>query len=177
MAQGFIRTTIGGTLLTTGSTYYITCSYVESASYAYTSSYSNTSSYVLSASYAPSTPSGRAVGLCAAYTPLVTGADAAEIPIPYNTDGTTPITWNIKRINMRVQVSESVSSSVAIEKSNVAGVFTATEIGRILLPATSYEAFTGSISSTIASGEKMRFNVIELGTAQNWTLLVEITPS
>jgi hypothetical protein len=171
MAQGFTRTTVGGTLLVTGSIYYITCSYAES------SSYSHTSSYTLSASYAPSTPSGRAVGLCAAYTPLSIGADAAEIPIPYNTDGITPITWAIKRINIRTQISESISSSIAIEKSNGNGIFSATEIGRILLPSTSYETFTGSISSTIASGEKIRFNVIELGTAQNWTLLVEITPS
>ena len=133
-----------------------------------------TASYAISTSLVPS--AGRAVGLCAAYTPLIIGPDAAEVPIPYSSiDGVTQVSWSVKRINIRAQTAESVSSSIAIEKSIVAGAFAATEIGRILLPTSSYEAFTGSLS-TVNSGDKMRFNVIQLGTSTNWTLLVEISP-
>jgi hypothetical protein len=130
--------------------------------------------HALTASYSP--PSGRSIVLCTAYTPTITGADAAEIPIPYSpVDGVTSLLWSIKRLNFRTKTSGNVSSSISIEKSIGNGVFSPNEVGRLILPENSYESFTGSIY-TINSGDKIRFNVIELGTSQNWTLTVEITP-
>ena len=220
MAQGFTRTTVGGTLLQTGSLYFITCSYSEtssvsllaisasyslsssytttasyasfatSASYSLSSSYTTTASYssfatsasyssfassasyVASASWAPS--EGKVIGLCMAYTPTVTGSDAAEIPIPYkSSDGITPISWSVKRINFRTQTSESISSSITIEKSITGNVFSAISLGSLTLSGSLYETFTGS-TGNINSGDKMRFNVNQLGTALYWTITVEV---
>jgi hypothetical protein len=136
------------------------------------SSPSISSSYAVSASYAPS--GGRTIVLCTAYTPTSIGADAAEIPMPYSTNGLTPVSWSVKRITLRTQTSESVLSSISIEKSVTSGIFSAISLGILNLSGGSYEAFTGS-SGTITSGEKMRFYVNQLGTSQNWTITVEVS--
>jgi hypothetical protein len=112
--------------------------------------------------------------LCAAFTPLTTGADLAEVPVPYGTDGVTSVAWNIVRAGVRVQTAGS-QSVVAIEKSTSTGAFTAVSIGTVTLGANAYEAATTSSLGTINSGNKTRFNVLTLGTGQNWTVTVEIS--
>jgi len=108
-----------------------------------------------------------------AYTPTSIGADAAEVPIPYSPNGLTPLSWSVNRINFRTQVSESISSSITIEKSLTGGIFTAISMGTVMLSGSLYETYTGSVA-TINSGDKMRFYVNQLGTAQNWTITVEV---
>lgn len=154
---GSVSNTGSGLVITTGS---ITSNVPFTAS-----NISGTSSY---AKYY-----GRAVILCTAFTPTSTGADASEVPMPYSLDGTTSISWSLKRFNFRVQSSGSLSSSVTFEKSITTGSFSAVTMETISLQSSSYETFTGSLN-TINSGDKLRFNVGLLGNATNWTLMAEI---
>lgn len=134
-----------------------------------TASYSNHS---LTASWSPSP--GKVVVLCTAYTPTSTGADPAEIPIPYSPyDGITPISWSVKRINLRTQTQENATSELTIQKSIGSGLFSPIYIGSILLNSGQYETSTGSLE-TINSGDKIRFNVNQLGSSTNWTVTAEI---
>lgn len=173
-----------------------TSSYAVSASLTVTSSNANTASLAfnaISASYAPSAPSisasyavsaswapgaaaasSRVVTLCAAFTPYLTGPDAAEIPIPYLSDGISPVSWSVNRLNFRVQLSGSTTSSVIIQKSSSTGSFSPVSLCTMSLNSSSYESYTSSIS-TIISGDKIRFCVNTIGTAQFWTLTTEIT--
>lgn len=118
---------------------------------------------------------GRTLLLCSAYTPVLTGPDLAELPVPYSaSNGTSSKTYNIRRLGLTVQTAGTVSS-VAIEKSYVAsGGFTAISVGTIALSAGNYDAATVSSLGTINSGDKLRFNPLILGTAQNWAVTVEI---
>jgi hypothetical protein len=134
----------------------------------------STSSMAFTSSYAAG---GRSMVLCAAYTPLVTGPDVAEVYVPYSlVDGSSSLSWSIKRLAWRVQVSESVSSSIYIERSTTTGSFSASYVGSLTLNSNSYEAYntTGSFQY-VNSGDKLRFNVIQLGTSTNWTIITEIS--
>ena len=156
------------------SSYAITASNSISASYALTSSYATTASYSVSSSYASVSPLGCVLALCAAYTPIASGSDVAEIPVPYSPrDGISSINWNVRRLNMRVQTA-GTSSVVNIEKSTTTNGFVASTIGILTLESGSYEAYNSSSLGTINSGDKIRFNVTTLGTAQNWTITTEL---
>lgn len=115
----------------------------------------------------------KTVVLCSGFTPTEEGPDSVEIPMPYNSDGVTPVTWSFKRFNFRVGTSGSLSSSVTFEKSSVTSSFSASSVSSLTMPTFSYEIFTGS-SETINSGEKLRFNVNYLGNTEKWTLTAEI---
>jgi hypothetical protein len=124
---------------------------------------------------APGGASSRAIVLCAAFNPYFTGADAAEIPVPYDSDGLTQLSWSVNRLNLRVQLSGSTTSSVKIEKSSTIGAFVAdTTLGTLNLNSSSYQTFTGSLANVV-SGDKLRFNINTIGTAEYWTITTEIT--
>jgi hypothetical protein len=162
--------------------------------FAYSSSYASTCSVfitnyqtasVYSSSYASGSTTasyvayGRSIVLCAAYTPVLSGPDAAEYVIPYSPiDGATPMSWSIKRMTFRAQTTETSQSIVNIERSTGPGTFNPVIIGSITL-ASANEATTGSIatgaSASFTSGDKVRFNVVNIGTAQNWTIITEIS--
>lgn len=155
---------------------------VESASYAGTASVLlgtiTSASYALTASHALNGGGGGAgskvIVLCSAFTPWFTGADAAEIPIPYDSNGTTPVSWSVSRLNLRVQLSGSTTSSVSIERSAASGLFTTIQtLGTLNLNSQSYQTFTGSLGNLV-SGDKIRFNVNTIGTSQYWTITAEI---
>ena len=112
------------------------------------------------------------VVLCSAYTPAALGADAAEIPVPHGFDGSA-LLWNTTRFIIRVQTAGSAPAA-AIEKSEGNGVFTAISLGTVTLDANAYEGTHIPASGSVASGDKLRFNVLSLGTAQNWTVAVEL---
>lgn len=166
-----------------------------SASYASASATSSYSNFATSASYAPSAPSisasyaltasyaanaggtaasSRAMVLCAAFTPFLTGADYAEIPVPYLNDGVTAVSWSVNRINFRVNISGSTTSSITIQKSAATGIFTPTYVTAMSLNSSSYQTFTGSLVGVV-SGDKVRFSVDTIGTAQYWTITTEIS--
>lgn len=113
--------------------------------------------------------------LCSAYTPPISGADSAELIVPFHVDGITPISWSVKRLNFRVQLSGSLSSSVEIEKSITTTLFSSQLIGPVTLSANSYEGVTTGSLGSVNSGDKLRFNVITLGNSQNWTIITEIS--
>jgi hypothetical protein len=133
-----------------------------------------TSSLFGTASWAQNAPYGRSIVLCAAYTPTATGADPAEIPVPYSPlNGTTPVTWSIRRLVIRSSTAETSTSSINIEKSSITQSFSATLVGAV---THSYGLFeTASVGSfgTVVSGDKLRFNVITLGVSTYWTVVVE----
>lgn len=138
----------------------------------YSASYASES---ISASYVPM---GRSIVLCAAYTPILAGEDLAEYIIPYSPvgDGTVPVSWSVKRLSIRAQTIETSESVVNIEKSVGSGIFSPVLIGSLTLPASSYEAYSGSMpSASLNSGDKIRFNVVNVGLAQNWTIITEIS--
>jgi len=112
--------------------------------------------------------------LCAGFTPSTTGADGAEIPVPYDVDGTTSVTWNVKRISLRVGTAGG-APSVTIEKSTVVGGFSAAAVGTVTLGSGDNEGSATAALGTVASGNKLRFNVVTLATAQNWTVIVELS--
>ena len=44
--------------------------------------------------------------MCAAFTPLTTGPDAAEVAVPYDpADGVTSIAWTLRWVGLRVQTA------------------------------------------------------------------------
>jgi hypothetical protein len=115
----------------------------------------------------------RTVVLCSAYTPLLLGADAAEVTVPYDYDGTTSLTWNVVRLTLRVGTAGG-TPGVTVEKSTAATAFSAASVGSVALGAGAYEGSTTAGLGTVASGNKLRFTVDALGTAQNWTVLVDL---
>jgi hypothetical protein len=156
------------------ASYASTCS-VFVTTYETASVYSSSfASQSISASYVPT---GRSMVLCAAYTPVLAGPDVAEYVFPYGADGTTMVWWNIKRFTIRAQLPESTQTVVNIEKSTGAGIFNPIIVGSVTLPATAYEATSGSAPPefSASTGDKIRFNVATLGTAQNWTIITEIS--
>lgn len=152
--------------------------WATSASFASRSISSSFSSVALSSSYAVTAswvPIGRSVVLCSAFSPTTTGGDAAEVIVPFNPQNNTVISWSVKRLSIRAQSVESITSSINIEKSSVVGAFSASLIGSVSLPSSSYENYATGTFTTTVSGDKLRFNVTTLGTAQNWTVIAELS--
>lgn len=136
-----------------------------------TASYAETASYI-----AGGGSQTKIVVLCSGVTPSDTGPDVSEIPMPYSSDGVTPVTWSFKRFGFRVGASGSLSSSVTFEKSITTSSFSAITLATLTMPTFSYEIFTGSMA-TIHSGEKIRYNVNHLGDTEYWTLTAEMVGS
>lgn len=120
------------------------------------------------------TKGGRAVVLCSAYTPLLAGADTAEVVMPFDTTGAS-LTFSVARLVFRVG-SAGGAPSVTIEKSTGSGIFTPFTVGTVTLSSGAYQGSVTASLGTINSGDKLRFNVITLATALNWTVIVEISP-
>lgn len=117
---------------------------------------------------------GLIVFLCAAFTPTATGGDTAEFTVPYSVDGTTSVTWTLRRVTLRVQTAGG-APAVTIEKSTATGAFSATSVGSVTMGGGNYEVSSTSSLGTVASGNKLRFNPTALGTAANWTISVEMS--
>lgn len=118
---------------------------------------------------------GLTVPLCGAYTPSATGGDSFEFPMPYSPlDGTTSITWVLRRINLRVSTNGG-APAVTIERSISASAFVASAMGSVTMASSGYETFASSGFSinTIASGNKLRMRPTVLGSATNWTVTCE----
>jgi hypothetical protein len=122
-------------------------------------------------------PMGGVLVLCAAFTPAGTGADTAEFVVPYSPrDGTTSVTWNVRRIDFRVQTAGG-APAITVEKSTATGAFSATTVGTVTLGSGAFEGNNTTSLGTVASGDKLRFNVGTLATAQNWTIEVSLGAS
>jgi hypothetical protein len=117
-------------------------------------------------------PAVQSVVLCSAFTPVTTGADTAQVEIPYSSSGGS-LTYTILRLLVRVQTAGG-SPSVLFEMSTGTGAFSPTSIGTVTLTSGAYEGQNTTSLGTISSGTKVRFNVQTLGTAQNWTCQVDL---
>lgn len=112
------------------------------------------------------------VVICAGFTPAATGADVAEIVVPYSpADGTTSLTYNVRRIDFRVNVAGG-APAVTVEKSTASTAFSSTAVGTVTLGSGAYEGNNTTSLGTVASGNKLRMNVGTLGTATGWTVQV-----
>lgn len=129
----------------------------------------------LTASYALKTiGSQRSIVFCAGYTPTATGADIAEFSIPYSWDGATALSWSVNKMILRAQISGSTTSSLFLEKYTGTGSFSnSTVLEYLNLNSQSCETSTSSLVPLV-SGDKVRFNTTALGTAQYWTVTMEI---
>jgi hypothetical protein len=115
------------------------------------------------------------IALFVAYTPAVTGADTAEIEVPYHPkDGTTSLLYNCRRIIWRVAASGSTSGQITVQKSTGTGVFSATTVGSVVLPTGSYEANNTSGLGTVTSGDKLRVLINNLASAAGWTVCLAV---
>lgn len=112
--------------------------------------------------------------LCEAFTPAGTGADIAEVMVPYDPkDGTSSVAWTVRRVWLRLNVAGG-APSVTIEKSTASGVFSASSVATLTLGSGAFEGATNPASTTVFSGNKLRFSVATLGTATGWTIGVEL---
>jgi hypothetical protein len=114
----------------------------------------------------------RAVVLCSGFTPTSLGPDAAEVEIPYATNGTS-VTYAITAIRVRVGTAGG-APALTVEKSTGTGAFSAIAVGTVTLGSGANEGATTSSLGSINSGDKLRFNVSDLGSALSWTVIVEI---
>lgn len=139
-----------------------------------------TASIAISASWAPGGVSGtsidnRSIVLCSAFTPTSTGEDDGEMVMPYSSDGVTSVSWSLNRVSLRVKTPGILSSSITIQKSiGSTTVFSSNDLATLNLISGAYYAFTGS-TSTINSGDLLRFNVVTLGDATKWNIICEIS--
>ena len=125
----------------------------------------------------PPAPLVKHVMLFTAYTPLATGADMAEVTVPYAADGRTEIRWIVRRIELRV-VTAGGTPAVQIEKSTGSGAFSAVILGSVALADGTYENQTIGDLGTVLTGDKLRANILNLGVgALNWTVIVELSNS
>jgi len=118
--------------------------------------------------------------MCAGYTPTGTGTgDVCEFVVPYKGDGTTQITYNVRRIDFRVGTA-GTGGSVTVEVYTGTSAFpaygTATVIGTTTLTTGTYENSTTSsfTTSTVQSGNKVRFTPVTIAGTANWTVMLEL---
>ena len=109
--------------------------------------------------------------LCAGFTPTATGGDVAELSVPIDPDSGLSITWNILEIVFRVGTAGG-APEVTVEKSTVAGAFTAAAVGSVTLATGANQGSNVTSLGTTTSGDVLRFNAVVLGTAANWTVMV-----
>lgn len=116
---------------------------------------------------------GIVIVLAAGWDPTATGPDTAEVPVPYSpADGTTSVTWNVRRIELRVSTAGG-APSVTIEKSTATGLFSATTVGTVTLGVGAYQGAVTAALGTVASGTKLRMNIGDLGSgAVGWSCTV-----
>jgi hypothetical protein len=114
---------------------------------------------------------------CNAFTPITTGPDNAVLTIPDSpVDGTTQVTYNLRKFNIRVENGSSSGSNtrIQLERSTGTGVFTLAATGSSYLAGsgltlagnagiyvTSTTTFAGAF---VTSGDNLRLNWSQLNT-------------
>lgn len=109
------------------------------------------------------------IALMHGFTPAATGADAAEVYVPYSPgDGTTSLTYNVRRIDFRL-VTAGGTPGLTVQKWSGSGAFTPTTVGTVTMVNGEYQASTTTSLGTIQSGDKLRVSVDSLGSgAEGW---------
>jgi hypothetical protein len=107
------------------------------------------------------------------YTPVAAGADSAVIRVPESaSDGTSILTYNLRRFQVRVETPSAGSSRIQLEKSSTdTGAFTISGLGSSFISGSGATIAGAGIyltSTTFASGTFVTSgNLLRL----NWTLL------
>ena len=122
-----------------------------------------------------------------------TGADTAVFRIPESpADGTSSITYTLKNLFVRVETTSAGTSQIKLEKSSDTGAFSASPTQLLtsggagsstvtsnalqITGTTSYEFYTTSFVSTVATGDKIRLNFTAVDSTHanfNINLLLE----
>ena len=133
------------------------------------------------------------VTFCSGYTPTATGADTVVFRFPESTtDGTTSLTYQLRRVQMRVETLSSGTSTIRLEKYGWAagvgtGAFSTSSTGStanvLAVPlniggvgmgetfATSASIGFSGNGTTFVSGDKLRVNFTALNaTHANFTI-------
>jgi hypothetical protein len=108
------------------------------------------------------------IQLASGFNPPV-GADTAVIRIPESpTDGSSSVTYNVRRLTCRVETPSSGTSTFQVEYYTGTSAFSATNLLSSALSvtgATTYEfSSTGFSTSTLATGAKIRLNFSAVDT-------------
>jgi hypothetical protein len=114
------------------------------------------------------------------FTPAASGADTAELEVPYHPkDGTTVLNFNTRRISWRCAASGATSGVITIEKSLAVntGAFVPATVGTLTLAAGNYQVAATSALATLSSGDKIRVFVNTLPAATAWTIHVALESS
>ncbi len=102
------------------------------------------------------------IQLASGFNPPV-GADTAVIRIPESpTDGSTSVTYNVRKVFCRVETPSSGTSTFQVEYYTGTGAFSATNLLSSALSVTGASTYefntTGFSTSTLATGTKIRLN-------------------
>jgi len=117
---------------------------------------------------------GAGILLCLGFTPAATGSDVGEVMVPYDpADGVTSITWNVRRIWLRVNVAGGAPVAT-VNVSSGTGAFSGVLVGTLTMGSGNYEVAVTASLGTVASGNKLGFSVTTLATATGWTIGCEI---
>ena len=116
-------------------------------------------------------------------TPSGTGDHDAVISIPYDpSDGTTSLTFNVRRLTCWVQTASSGTTTFQVKRSTGTGAFSGSNMmssGLSITGGSTYLAHTETFSTTqVNSGDRVRLNFSALdGTHAKFeiTLLLEAT--
>ncbi len=102
------------------------------------------------------------IQLASGFNPPV-GADTAVIRIPESpTDGSTSVTYNVRRLTCRVETPSAGTSTLQVEYYTGTSAFSATNLLSSALSVTGVTTYefssTGFSTSTLATGAKIRLN-------------------
>lgn len=120
-------------------------------------------------------PRGVILAFLMGATPSATGVDAQTLGVPFNPRDGTFLQFRVLRVLFRVETVGTTASRIALEKSCGAGKFEAQTVVQIELPASEYEHAIANLPTVLRSGDKLRANVVQIGTTSaKWLLQVEI---
>lgn len=103
-------------------------------------------------------------------TPPGTGVQDVMFPVPYDSDGTTVVTWNVKRAVFRVHTAGGAPVVVLGISTGTGAQSADGTITTLTMVSGAYEVSVTTSLGTVQSGWKIYLNVTTLGTAVGWTI-------
>lgn len=115
---------------------------------------------------------GGSMTLCAGLDPAA-GPENVEFIVPYLETGAVGV-WVVSRLFLRV-VSPGGAPSVAMEVSTGTGAFSVDDtVGPVTLSPGTYEGSYTPTGVTVTSGNKLRLNFLDVGTALGFTVVLTL---
>lgn len=113
--------------------------------------------------------------LCLGETVAATGARVPQVVVPFSpVDGTTSVTWNVRRINVRLATAGTMTARVEKSTAGQTAVFSAATVGDVAITALSGGSNASGLG-TVASGDVLRVNITAYtsGSGATVTVLLE----